>query len=109
MINTDDLPKETISGGVTGVSGSSEPEGALIMDSITEESSEVVAEVTGEVLPEPGSPQDDPAYKRARSIMEYRLKMEAQKAKETKCCKSKNRPHDRNKVKAAKKARKRNR
>lgn len=60
-----------------------------------------------ETVPLPG-PQDDPAYKRAKAIMEARMKLDAQRAKETKARKSKNKSHDQKKNKAVKKARKRN-
>ena len=54
-------------------------------------------------------PQDDPAYKRAKAIAEARMKLDAQREKETKTRKNHNKPHDRKKNKEARKARKRNR
>lgn len=54
-------------------------------------------------------PQDDPAYKRAKAIADARMKLDAQREKETKTRKNHNKPHDQKRNKAAKKARKRNR
>jgi len=52
-----------------------------------------------------GSPQDDPAYKKAKAIQE----MKAKKARRTKCCNNHNKPHDQKKNKQERKDRKRNR
>jgi len=55
------------------------------------------------------SPQDDPMYRRVKAIMDMKIRRDAQRAKETKCCKSKNKPHDKDKKRAAKKSKKKNR
>lgn len=78
-----------------------------IVESTVTEVSES-AGVPVETVPLPG-PQDDPAYKRAKAITEAKMKRDAENAKRTLSCKSKNKPHDRSKQKAAKKAKKRNR
>lgn len=69
------------------------------------EATEVSSAEPKEHLP---GPQDDPAYKRAKAIMEARMKLDAQREKETKTRKSKNKPHNQKKNKEARKARKRN-
>lgn len=70
------------------------------------ESTEVSNSEPKEYLP---GPQDDPAYKRAKAIADARMKLDAQREKETKTRKSHNKPHNQKKNKAAKKARKLNR
>ena len=51
-----------------------------------------------------GSPQDDPAYKKAKAIQE----MKARKARRTKCCNNHNKPHDQKKNKQERKDRRKN-
>jgi hypothetical protein len=53
-----------------------------------------------------GQPQDDPAYKRAKAILEARAKLDADRAKRTRCCKNHSKPYDKKKSKEARKARK---
>lgn len=82
--------QESVAGGVTGETG-------YPRSTVEEPKKEL-----------PG-PQDDPAYKRIKAITEAKIRRDARNAKMTKCCKSKNKPRDKQKVKAAKKSKKRNR
>lgn len=92
--------------GEKGTEGSIIEYGDAVDTTTLQGSTEVSNAEKKEYLP---GPEEDPLFKRAKAIQEARMKLEAQRTKETKCCKAHNKPRDKKKTKAAKKARKKNR